>query len=285
MIKPIAIRNEIDYINYLETYNNNEAHAVEFYCNSSNIIPNRGFCPKLIDLCIYIDKYFKPIHLLSTIELPQSIFHMSIVYINYVKDPDHVIEINMPDLSLLSNLEYLRFSKIRFNNFTVLPINLKTLFIGDCEFAPHINRLIAQPGFLPRGISSIVFTHCKGLMVLPLLPPTIQKINTYMTNTDFGQRLNQAYENVPLMSVTDLNQYPQARRIALIQRINDRTNDIKKERNISEVEDALVALHYRGDINAAYDMETETPEIKEYMGGRKKSKKQRQRRKKSIRRK
>ena len=106
-----------------------------------------------------------------------------------------------------------------------------------------------------------------------------------MTNTDFGQRLSQAYENVPLMSVTDLNQYPQARRIALIQRINDRTNDIKKERNISEVEDALVALHYRGDINAAYDMETETPEIKEYMGGKNKSKKQRQRRKKSIRRK
>ncbi len=285
MIRPIAIRNETDYLNYLETHNNNKDHAVEFYCNRSNIIPYRGFCPNLIDLTIYINKYFAPIHLLSTIEMPQSLFHMSIVYLNDITEPDHVLEVDLPQFSHLSNLEYLRLSQLKFNNLSELPRNLKKLFIGDCEFAPYINRQIAQPGFLPTGIRSVVFTDCNGLFVLPLLPPTIKILVTTRTNADNGQSISQVYQNALISYYIDFDNYPQARRNEIIKNINARTMEIKKQRNISEVEDALISLHYGNNINNTYAVETETPEIKDYMGGRKKSKKQRKRRKNTRRQK
>jgi len=260
--------NEYEYYLYHDENIDGE-HKIVWGC--LNQLPINGFRPDLISLEIIIrvspsyEQTF--IETFPVLQLPVTLQHIKIIY-----NSNKPIKIALPDLSLLQNLKKLELENLDFITFTDLPKSLLQLEIQSCVFSREINRQMLQNSFLPNGLQAFTLKRCHDIYALPLLPSSLTTLKVSRSGFYSKEKfieLEQLYNNISLNVMN-------AKTIR--NNLNKRTLILRKQRHMSEYDDLMYVTSLR-DADARFILDTAKEELKDFIGGRNKSKKQRKRRK------
>jgi hypothetical protein len=262
MTSSYIIKNNEDY----ERYFASDALSVSVTI-SPTFFPTRGFNPNLLNLDIHMTQSFDEI---LNLQLPETLVNLRFACAT------HVCNVSIPNLSNLIALKELAVFYFNINNFTELPQNLEVLTFTNCVFQNNVQRQMLQPQYLPNKLKSLAIVNCKGLFALPLLPLSLESLNVRGT----GQNNLAPIYNRPNLTIAFRYLTP-VERHNIINQLNIKTNQIKKERGYGEFENLLMTASMHGNPNVTYAIEMEEELLKQHLGGERATKKRRRKKRKT----
>lgn len=263
--------NEYEYYLENESYFDNEIREHKLVWDCLNDLPTRGFRPNLIsfEIIVRVSSSYKQtfIETFPTLQFPDTLQSIKIKYTSSSEKTD----IKLPDLSLLTSLKILELENLNFITFTDLPRSLLQLNIKGCLFSRDTNRQILQTAYLPNGFETFGLIDCYDVYALPLLPLSLKTIKVIRSGFHANGRfieLERLYNKQSLWHSYLSNSRK------FINELNKRTLILRKQRHMGEYDDLMYVTSLR-DADAHFVLDTAKEELKDFIGGKNKSKKHR----------